>query len=34
MRGDEEGKYTHIGKNGASVIDYIMIKKDREDTDK
>lgn len=26
MRGDEEGKYTHIGENGASVIGYIMIK--------
>lgn len=22
MRGDEEGKYTHIGKNGASVEEW------------
>lgn len=31
MRGDEEGKYTHLGENGASVIGYIMIKEDQEE---
>lgn len=32
-RGDKEGKYTHIGKKGASVIDYIMMKEGEEEAD-
>lgn len=28
MRGDESGDYTYVSKNGASVIDYVVVNED------